>query len=178
MTHDRPSRLAILPPSPAIPGAAARWQTDKVATESVWDYPRPPRLEPTSREVTVTHHGVPIALTTGAFRVLETSHPPTFYLPPCDVRTDLLAPTTHHTFCEFKGVAHYVDLVLPDTSVGKVAWCYPDPTESYEDITGYFAFHPGRVDECTVDGERVAAAPASDFYGGWITSDIAGPFKS
>jgi uncharacterized protein (DUF427 family) len=148
-----------------------------MATESVWDYPRPPRLEPTRHEITVTHQGVSIARTTGAFRVLETSHPPTFYLPPADVRTDLLAPTDHHTFCEFKGVAHYVDLVVPGGVVHEVAWYYPDPTESYADITGYFAFYPGRIDECRVAGERVTPQ-ASDFYGGWITSEIVGLFKS
>jgi len=148
-----------------------------MATESVWDYPRPPRLEPTAREVTVSHHGELLARTTGAFRVLETSHPPTFYLPPGDVRTDLLVPTSHHTFCEFKGLAHYADLVLPDCTVHNVAWYYPDPTEPFEDIVGYFAFYPGLVDECTVAGERVTAQE-SDFYGGWITSEIVGPFKS
>lgn len=148
-----------------------------MATESVWDYPRPPRLEPTTREVAVTHRGVSVARTTGAFRVLETSHPPAFYLPPADVRTDLLVPTDHHTFCEFKGVAHYVDLVLPGATVRNVAWYYPDPIESYEDIAGYFAFYPGRVDECTVAGEQVTPQ-ASDFYGGWITSEIIGPFTS
>jgi hypothetical protein len=99
-------------------------------------------------------------------------------LPPApDVRTDLLVPTDHHTFCEFKGVAHYVDLVLPGATVRDVAWYYPDPIESYEDIAGYFAFYPGRVDECTVAGEQVTPQ-ASDFYGGWITSEIIGPFKS
>jgi uncharacterized protein (DUF427 family) len=148
-----------------------------MATESAWDYPRPPRLEPTSREVTVTHHGELLARTTGAFRVLETSHPPAFYLPPGDVRRDLLVPTRRHTFCEFKGVAHYVDLVLPDCTVHDVAWYYADPTDPFEDIAGYFAFYPGRVDECTVAGEHVTPQE-SDFYGGWITSEIVGPFKS
>ena len=170
-------RVRDRPPPARRAEVSMRWQTDLVATESVWDYPRPPRLEPTTREITVTHRGVSIARTTGAFRVLETSHPPAFYLPPADVRTDLLVPTNHHTFCEFKGVAHYVDLVLPGATVRNVAWYYPDPIESYEDIAGYFAFYPGRVDECTVAGEPVTAQ-ASDFYGGWITSEIIGPFKS
>ena len=148
-----------------------------MGTESVWDYPRPPRLEPTAREVTVTHHGVLLARTTGAFRVLETSHPPTYYLPPVDVRRDLLLPTAHHTFCEFKGLAHFVDLVLADATVRNVAWYYPDPTDGYEDIAGYFAFYAGRVDECAIGGEKVVPQD-SDFYGGWITEGIVGPFAS
>jgi uncharacterized protein (DUF427 family) len=146
-------------------------------TESVWGYPRPPRLEPTSREVVVIHHGVELARTTGAFRLLETSHPPTFYLPPADVRTALLMPTTRHTFCEYKGVAHYVDLAVEGGDVASVAWYYPDPNDGYREITGYYAFYPGRVDECTVAGERVTPQ-ASDFYGGWITAEITGPFKT
>ncbi|HEY7176684.1 MAG TPA: DUF427 domain-containing protein [Micromonosporaceae bacterium] len=148
-----------------------------MATESVWDYPRPPRLEPTPREVRVVHHGTQIARTTGAFRVLETSHPPVYYLPPGDVRTDLLIPTSRHTFCEFKGVAHYVDLVLPDDTIREAAWYYPDPIEGFEDIAGYFAFYASQLDECTVAGERVTAQDG-EFYGGWITSDIVGPFRS
>jgi uncharacterized protein (DUF427 family) len=145
--------------------------------ESVWDYPRPPRVEATARAVTVTHHTVEVVRTTGAFRVLETSHPPVFYAPPIDVRVDLLVPTSHRTFCEYKGWAHYADLVLPDTTVHRAAWYYPDPTAGYRDITGYYAFYPGRVDACTVAGESVVAQ-AGDFYGGWITAEITGPFKS
>jgi uncharacterized protein (DUF427 family) len=144
--------------------------------ESVWDYPRPPKLEPSAREVTVVHEGVRIARSTGAFRILETSHPPVYYLPPVDVHTELLIPSTRHTFCEFKGVAHYADLVLPGTRVRDVAWSYPDPADGYREIAGYFAFHPGLVDECRV-GDEIVIAQDSDFYGGWITGDITGPFK-
>jgi uncharacterized protein (DUF427 family) len=145
--------------------------------ESVWDYPRPPKLEPAPREVTVVHQGVEIARTTGAFRILETSHPPAYYLPPADVHTELLVPSTRHTFCEFKGVAHYACLVLPGTRVPNVTWYYPDPTDGYQEITGYYAFYPSLVDACTVGGERVTPQ-GGDFYGGWITADITGPFKS
>ncbi|HEY1489307.1 MAG TPA: DUF427 domain-containing protein [Micromonosporaceae bacterium] len=144
--------------------------------ESVWSYPRPPRLEPSPHEIVVVHNDVEIARSTGSFRVLETSHPPVYYLPPANVRTDLLMPSTHHTYCEFKGVAHYVDLVVPGARVTNAAWYYPDPTDGYDEITGYYAFYPGRVDACTVAGELVTPQD-SDFYGGWITSDITGPFK-
>ncbi len=147
--------------------------------ESVWSYPRPPRVEPSTCEIVVTHGGTRIARSTSAFRVLETSHPPVFYIPPADVHSEFLLPSTHHTFCEYKGVAHYVDLVLPGQSarVRDVAWYYPDPTDGYDEIRGYYAFYPSRVDECTVDGERVTPQ-AGDFYGGWITAEIVGPFKS
>ena len=144
--------------------------------ESVWSYPRPPRLEPSAREVVVMHAGETIARTHGSFRVLETSHPPVYYVPPADVRTELLVPSTHHTFCEFKGVAHYADLVLPGVRVPQVAWYYPDPTDGFDEIAGYYAFYPGRVDECRVAGE-VVTPQDSDFYGGGITSEISGPFK-
>jgi uncharacterized protein (DUF427 family) len=146
-------------------------------TESVWDYPRPPRVQPDTREVTVTHLGVEIARTLAAIRVLETSHPPAFYLPPADVRSHLLMPTTHTTFCEYKGVAHYVDLVLGDVRVRDAAWYYPDPNDGYAEIAGYYAFYPGRVDACAVDGERVTPQGGA-FYGGWITREIVGPFKT
>src|SRR4051812_8933412 len=105
--------------------------------ESVWDYPRPPKLEPSPREVTVVNEGVRIARSTGALRILETPHPPVYSLPPTDVRTELLIPTTRHTFCEFKGVAHYADLVLPGARVSNVAWYYPEPAEGYQEIAGF-----------------------------------------
>jgi uncharacterized protein (DUF427 family) len=147
--------------------------------ESVWSYPRPPRVEPSLHEVVVIHGGVEIVRTTSAFRILETSHPPVYYVPPTDVHTALLMPSTHHTFCEYKGLAHYVDLMLPghDDRVRDAAWYYPDPADGYREITGHYAFYPGRVDACTVAGEPVTPQ-ASDFYGGWITGDITGPFKS
>jgi uncharacterized protein (DUF427 family) len=144
--------------------------------ESVWDYPRPPRVEPTSRKVIVKHRGIVVADTSAAYRVLETSHPPVYYLPPADVRTELLERLDHQTFCEFKGTARYVDLVVGDVRVPRAGWCYPNTTHGYRMIAGYYAFYPGRLDECTVDGEKVRPQN-SDFYGGWITDDIVGPFK-
>jgi uncharacterized protein (DUF427 family) len=145
-------------------------------TESVWDYPRPPRVEPTTRKVIVRHQGIVIAETTGAVRVLETSHPPAFYLPPADVRTELIEPVAHRTFCEFKGTARYFDLVADEIRVARAGWTYPNTTPGYQAIAGYYAFYPGRLDECTVDGEKVRPQ-RSEFYGGWITDEITGPFK-
>jgi len=144
--------------------------------ESVWDYPRPPRLEPSSEHVIVHHGGEVICDTTRAFRVLETSHPPTYYLPREDCRMEFFEPVPGPTVCEFKGVAHYADLVVGELRIPRVAWWYPEPTRDFLGIRGYIALYPGRVDECTVDGERVEAQQG-DFYGGWITSRVKGPFK-
>lgn len=145
--------------------------------ESVWDYPRPPRLEPTSRHLRIEFHGETIASTKRAFRVLETSHPPVYYFPPDDVRSDLLTVTSSaSSFCEWKGRAHYYDLLLIDRQVSKAAWFYPEPTGSFLAIANFIAFYPSKMDACFVDDERVVSQPG-DFYGGWITSDIVGPFK-
>ena len=148
----------------------------KTEQESVWDYPRPPRLESSSEHVVVRHGGEVICDTTGAYRVLETSHPPTYYLPPEDCRMELFEPVGGSTVCEFKGVAHYADLVVGSKRLSRVAWWYPEPTDRFLPIRGYIALYPGRVDECAVDGERVVAQEG-DFYGGWITSRVTGPFK-
>ncbi|MEX1296500.1 MAG: DUF427 domain-containing protein [Candidatus Limnocylindrales bacterium] len=146
------------------------------ATESVWDYPRPPRVEASERRVRVIVDGVVIADSRRAVRVLETSHPPGWYLPPEDVRMDLLQPTTRHTICEFKGQASYFDLVAGGGVRREVAWTYLRPLPGYEAIAGYVSFYPGRVDEAWVDDGRVTPQ-AGDFYGGWITPDVTGPFK-
>ena len=145
-------------------------------SESVWDYPRPPRLEADGREIRVVHRGVVVATSTRAQRVLETSHPPVFYLPPQDVRTDLLVAGSGMSVCEWKGLARYWNLMVGDDSVNNAAWSYPDPKPAYATLAGWIAFYPGRVDTCTVDGETVVPQ-AGDFYGGWITSEITGPFK-
>lgn len=144
--------------------------------ESVWDYPRPPSVQPDTRRVTVRFNGEIIADTTRAVRVLETSHPPVFYIPPEDVRVELLQANGQQTWCEFKGDAHYYDLVVGDARSESAAWCYPEPITGYEAIQYGIAFYSGRVDRCTV-GDDVVEAQAGDFYGGWITSEIAGPFK-
>jgi uncharacterized protein (DUF427 family) len=144
--------------------------------ESVWDYPRPPRLEETSRHVVVIHRDVVVAESRRPWRVLETSHPPVYYLPADDVRTDLLEPTSRRTFCEYKGGAAYADLVVEGVRVRDAAWHYPRPASGFAPIAGAYAFYAGRVDRCLVDGEEVVAQPG-DFYGGWITSEVVGPFK-
>lgn len=145
--------------------------------ESVWDYPRPPAVVPSTDHVRVVHGGVVVADTRAAVRVLETSQPPAYYLPLADVRADLLRRTDTRTVCEWKGVATYWTLVLPDgREVVDVAWSYEQPTDRFAPIAGHLAFYAQRVDECWVDDERVAPNPGS-FYGGWITSRIVGPFK-
>ena len=143
----------------------------------MWDYPRPPRVEPTGARVRVVHRGIPLADTLDALRVLETSQPPAYYLPPHDVATELLVRSTLRTVCEWKGAATYWSLRLPDgTRVDDVAWSYEDPVHSFSAIRGHVAFYAQSVDECRVGDERVAPNDGN-FYGGWITSDVVGPFK-
>lgn len=144
--------------------------------ESVWDYPRPPRVEASHKLVRVEFAGEVVAETTRALRVLETSHPPVYYIPPEDVRSEVLRPSRRRTWCEFKGEAHYYDLVVGGREAKEAAWYYPDPNARFAAIRDHVAFYPGRVDDAYVDGERVAAQ-AGDFYGGWVTADIEGPFK-
>lgn len=144
--------------------------------ESVWDYPRPPRLEPTPRRVRVVFGGVTVADSTRALRMLETSHPPTYYIPPEDVRLDLLEPTGRRSLCEFKGQARYFTVRVGKKLAENAAWTYPDPVLAYEDLRDHVAFFVGKMDECRVDDER-ARPQAGGFYGGWITSDLEGPFK-
>lgn len=144
--------------------------------ESVWDYPRPPRLEPTDKLVQVFFNGKKIAETRQAKRVLETSHPPTYYIPPEDVNQQVLAGSSRRTVCEFKGSALYYSLADGDKQSPDAAWVYSDPTPAFAAIRGHFAFYPSRVEACFVDGEQVTAQEG-DFYGGWITQDIVGPFK-
>jgi uncharacterized protein (DUF427 family) len=144
--------------------------------ESVWDYPRPPRLEPTDAHVIVEHGGETIADTRRALRVLETSQPPAFYIPPDDVRMDLLVPTRSHTFCEWKGQASYYSVRVGGQEVADAAWTYPHPVPAFAPIGGHIAFYAQKLDACSVDGEQVAANEGT-FYGGWITSKVVGPFK-
>lgn len=148
------------------------------ATESVWDYPRPPRVEPTGEHVVVEHHGRRVVDTRRALRVLETSHPPTYYLPVADIASGVLEPARsgRHTVCEFKGTAQYWDLVVGGVRVAEVGWSYPRPRPGYEALVGHVALYPGRVDRVSVDDEVVQPQPG-DFYGGWITSRVRGPFK-
>ncbi|MFJ6944398.1 DUF427 domain-containing protein [Streptomyces wuyuanensis] len=144
--------------------------------ESVWDYPRPPCVEPESRRVTVTFAGVLVADSRNSLRVLETSHPPSFYIPASDVNTGVLEAATAVTYCEWKGAASHWDLRVGTSMSLCAAWCYERPRRGYELLRDHFAFYPGRVDRCTVGDEQATAQPG-DFYGGWITPDIHGPVK-
>lgn len=149
----------------------------KAGQESVWDYPRPPRLEKTNRHLRVIVSGQVIAETNNAYRILETSHPPTYYVPPADVRTEFLQQRPKDSsMCEFKGQAVYWDIVIEDSKKQAAAWSYPQPRANFAAIKDYFCFYASRVDACFVDGEEVQAQQG-DFYGGWITKDIVGPFK-
>ena len=140
--------------------------------ESVWDYPRPPATEPSAKRVRVEHDGETIADSDRALRVLETSQAPAYDIPPEDVRTDLLDAHERRSLCEWKGQARYWTV----NGSPAAAWSYPRPAERYAALRDYVAFYPQKVDACFVGEERVEAN-AGDFYGGWVTSDIKGPFK-
>jgi uncharacterized protein (DUF427 family) len=146
--------------------------------ESVWDYPRPPRLERSPRRLRIVHAGQVLADTTASWRILETSHPPVFYIPPSDIVMQWMTRSARRSsFCEWKGFATYWSIAVAGASVvADAAWSYEDPTASYAALRGHLAFYASRVDECTVDGECVISQPG-DFYGGWITSHVRGPFK-
>lgn len=148
----------------------------KSGQESVWDYPRPPRLEPSNRHVRIIFAGETIAESSRCVRLLETSHPPNWYIPRSDVRTELLIPTGRTSFCEFKGSSTYYSVRHNNRTSPFAAWAYHDPTPAFSLIRDYLAFYANRVDACFVDDERVQAQ-SGDFYGGWITSEIVGPFK-
>jgi uncharacterized protein (DUF427 family) len=144
--------------------------------ESAWDYPRPPRLEPVTARLVVVLGGSTVADTTRALRVLETSHPPNYYFPPDDVAVDALAPSTGGSFCEWKGRAHYFTVQGGDRVEADAAWAYATPSAAFAPLRDHVAFYANRMDACFVDGERVVPQPGA-FYGGWITSAVAGPFK-
>ncbi len=144
--------------------------------ESVWDYPRPPRLEDSPKHIQIIFNGVTIADTHRAKRVLETSHPPIYYIPPEDIKMEYLSSTNKGSFCEWKGQAIYYTLVVGDKQVVNVAWAYPNPTPNFAGIQDYLAFYASPMDGCYVNDEKVEPQPGN-FYGGWITKDIVGPFK-
>ncbi|OBI74762.1 DUF427 domain-containing protein [Mycobacterium asiaticum] len=157
----------------------SRWPTPDVpgpGQESVWDYPRPPRLEEFAGPITVELGGETIASTTRAWRVLETSHPPTYYLPRDAFADGVLRPTAGASWCEWKGQARYFDLVTAAREAPRAAWTYQLPSAAFTPIAGAIAVLAAEVDRCTVDGEQVIPQPGG-FYGGWINSWIAGPFK-
>ncbi len=151
--------------------------TPKLGQESVWDYPRPPKIETTRKTLRVVHNDVVIAQTNRGFRILETSHPPTYYIPPQDVQLEYLQLVAHKTsFCEYKGAAGYYHLKLKDQLVHNVAWFYANPSPQYQALQNHLCFYASKVDACYVDNEQVQAQEG-DFYGGWITSQVVGPFK-
>ncbi len=144
--------------------------------ESVWDYPRPPRVERVRRRFRLEFAGVTIAEGDEALRVLETSSPPTYYLPPHSVRCDLLERSESSSLCEWKGIATYWSLRVGDREVRDAAWSYAEPLPPFGDLRNYRSFYPGRVDACFLGGAPVRAQPGH-FYGGWVTDEIVGPFK-
>ena len=144
--------------------------------ESVWDYPRPPRLEKVGSRLRVILNRQTIADTASGHRVLETSHPPVYYIPPVDIDQRYLRAAAGTSWCEFKGLAKYWSLDVDGRHAENAAWGYPNPSPAFAAIAGHLAFYASRVDECWVDDERVQPQQG-DFYGGWITSRIVGPFK-
>ncbi|MFS0738604.1 DUF427 domain-containing protein [Sphingomonas sp. 1P06PA] len=152
-------------PDPAAPGQ-----------ESVWDFPRPAIAEPSAAHIRIEHGGVVIAETRRAIRTLETSHPPSYYIPPEDIRAGVLRRAAGSSFCEWKGSAAYWDVVLGGIVLPRVGWSYPSPTAPFAMLRDHVAFYATPFDRCTVDGETVTPQPGG-FYGGWITSRFAGPFK-
>ncbi|MFD1951744.1 DUF427 domain-containing protein [Sphingomonas arantia] len=144
--------------------------------ESVWDYPRPAIAERSAAHIRIVHHGIVVADTRRAVRTLETSHPPSWYIPPDDIAADALRPSPGASFCEWKGHARYHDIVVGDERLVGVGWSYPAPTPPFALLRDHVAFYAAPFDACYVDGERVVPQPGG-FYGGWITSAVAGPFK-
>ncbi|MGQ4646826.1 DUF427 domain-containing protein [Lyngbya aestuarii] len=144
--------------------------------ESVWDYPRPPRLEESPKRIRIIFNGVTIAESNRSQRVLETSHPPVYYIPPEDIKMEYLSRTNQGSFCEWKGRAIYYTVIVGNKQAANAAWAYPDPTASFAPLKNYLAFYAHMMDACYVNGELVEPQPGN-FYGGWVTKDILGPFK-
>ncbi len=144
--------------------------------ESVWDYPRPPRIENVSKSIKVIFDGIVIAETIHAKRVLETANAPAYYIPPEDVKTELLSPAENKSYCEWKGEASYYHLNINNKQVRYACWSYTDPVPEFAEIKNYLAFYAQKMDACYIDDELVTPQPGK-FYGGWITKNIVGPFK-
>ena len=147
-----------------------------MSVEIVAEYPRPPALVACSDHVIVEALGTRICETNDCLRVLETFHPPTYYMPPQAMRIDLLIENPRRSFCEWKGVAKYWDLVIAEEYLVGAIWSYPNPTTKFKSLKGWYALYPGRMGQCSVNGEKVIPQPGK-FYGGWITSQVLGPFK-
>ena len=160
-------RANELPTTPIVPGPGQ---------ESVWDFPRPPAVEPSHEHVVVRFGGQVVAESNDAVRVLETSHPPVYYLPRAAFAEGVLAQAPGSSLCEFKGTARYLDLRVGEAVAPRAAYHYPDPWPGYEQLRDKVAVYPGAMDSCEVDGELVTPQEGG-FYGGWITSRVVGPFK-
>lgn len=148
----------------------------KAGQESVWDYPRPPKLESCSKHIRIIFNGKVILDSNRSFRVLETSHPPTYYIPIADFTDGVLVPTAGSSFCEWKGMANYYDIKVGDALAKKAAWGYAQPSAAFPQLQDTVSVYAHKVDSCFVSDELVQAQEG-DFYGGWITNDIVGPFK-
>ncbi|MEP3421442.1 MAG: DUF427 domain-containing protein [Erythrobacter sp.] len=148
----------------------------KPGQESVWDYPRPAITEPTPRRIEIVHRNVALVDSRAAWRTLETSHPPTYYIPQSDVAMEHLHPNPHRSMCEWKGQARYYDIVIGNTRIDAGAWSYSNPSPSFAGIKDAIAFYPDPLDECRVDGAKITPQPGQ-FYGGWISEFETGPFK-
>ncbi|MCF8261934.1 MAG: DUF427 domain-containing protein [Melioribacteraceae bacterium] len=144
--------------------------------ESVWDYPRPPKLEKFSGHIKILFNNEIIADTNSSYRVLETSHPPVYYIPQCDIKMHYLRISSGASYCEWKGDAYYYDLDCGQKTVQRAGWFYSNPKRPFREIKNHIAFYAYKMDGCFVNDEQVTSQPGG-FYGGWITKNIAGPFK-
>lgn len=142
----------------------------------MWSYPRPAIAQHSDRHIRIEHRGQTIADTRIAVRTIETSHPPSYYIPPADVHMPLLHRSDRTSFCEWKGWAVYYDLMIDGVALSDIAWSYPAPTPDFAMLRDHIAFYAAPLDGCFVDDERVTPQPGA-FYGGWVTSKLAGPFK-
>ena len=144
--------------------------------ESVWHYPRPPVAEPVARRIRIIHQDVILADTSAGVRTLETSHPPTYYIPQADIAMSHLAMTDRTSFCEWKGHAVYWTITIAGSVFHDTGWSYPSPTSDFAVLRDHVAFYAAPFDQCLVD-DIVAIPQSGGFYGGWITPDVVGPFK-
>ena len=144
--------------------------------ESVWDYPRPAIMRDSPRHLRIVHKGLVLADTRRGLETLETSHPPSYYIPAADILPGALRPLARRSLCEWKGQARYFDVLAAGDRFPAMAWCYDQPTPGFAGLVGHVAFYAAPFDACYVDGEKVVPQPGG-FYGGWITSHVSGPFK-
>ena len=148
----------------------------KPGQESVWDYPSPARWGNSNKQIKIICNGIILASSNQAKRVIETSHPPTYYIPSQDIQMQYLVATSKKSWCEWKGKSSYYDISIGEKYIPSAAWSYCEPTLEFSHLKDHYSFYAGLMDHCYIDGELVIPQPGN-FYGGWITSDIVGPFK-